>query len=191
MCLSLFSPQGGFTVAANDRFEAFFQKKAADMIREKDVRKMNTVYTAAALFAPEDRELYLRLMVRVMSTRSTERVVVIVKMFDWRIKLPRLVIFTTWQERLPDGSLASVQRFEAAPASRHLNEVPKFVCVINKFRAIPPGADVSRDAAPAGAAGEAEAAAEGGMVVENEEKEEKKTGERVTRMTLLHRAKGI
>ena len=172
LCLSVLSPAGGFTLAANVQFEAQFQKKAADMVRETDVRKMNSTFTAAAVMAPEDRAVFFRQMVRMLSTRSPKREVVIMKVLDCKEGRPQLVIYTTWQETLPDGSLIVVQRLEPAPRSRHLNDVPQSMCVAKAFRASSPGVGLPREATVGAAAAAAAAAAEGEVIEKEEEKKD-------------------
>ena len=53
-CVSVLSPQGGFTMAANARYEALF-RKASDMVADSDVRKSINTFTVAAMVAPDDR----------------------------------------------------------------------------------------------------------------------------------------
>jgi len=163
MCLSVVSLAGRFTMAANGRFEALF-RTTSDMLADTDVRKSINCFTAAAIVAPEDRDTLFFNMIRLFSCRSRKRRVTFFKMLDRVEEHPRLVLFTGWQESLPDGSLVVVQRLEPAPRSRHISDIPRAMCVVKKFRAIRQIDEVLEEASQAvagGAAGGAAEAAEG------------------------------
>ena len=85
-------PEGGLKMAANARYEVLV-RKASDMVADSDVRKSLTTLTLAAIVEPEDRSLFLQNAVRTLNAGSSERRLMILKMFDRQQQRPRLFIF--------------------------------------------------------------------------------------------------
>jgi hypothetical protein len=180
LCLIPIRPEGSFTLAANGRYEALV-RKASDMVADSDVRKSITTLTLAAIVASEDRSIFLQNAVRTLNARSSERRVMIVKMFDRSVQRPRLFIFKHWQETLPDGTRVVVQRCEPAPPSRHLSDTPHAMRIAKTFRKFTPSAEVLKEeaatAAGAGVAAVGAAALDRGMVIKKEDEKHEERGE--------------